>query len=143
MDLFYDNLMALFRVLFIFGLTLLTVGCSPNTFYEYEMEGQSIVKDLVLDLQGVRNAQDLEKIRGSIEKKMELLVDIMIEVSSKEKSLIATSGNKTNDYFASDILKYELVRLMNINGCREIIENAQREPLYRLAKYCDSKKLSK
>ena len=49
-------------------LLIFLIGCNPSTLSEWRVEGVSIVRDLVEELESVKTLKDLEAKKSSIKK---------------------------------------------------------------------------
>ncbi len=112
------------------------VSCSPSTLSEWRVEGVSIVRNLVEELEGVTSLEELEAKKGSLKKKYNQLVYVMIEASHYEEE----EGDLVPDSFYSDALRDQYVRLYEIEGARALLFEIQRESLHKLDKHLNVKK---
>ena len=116
----------------LFFLVFLT-GCAPSTVSEYRTEGEGHIIKLIEELSQIETASQLETKQGRLKKRFALLVDLMIEA---KKFQIKRSGDSdevtTWQLKLSDRLKRELIRIYEIEGCAEIIEEIERSGIHRL-----------
>ncbi len=103
-------------------------ACSPSTLSEWRVEGVSLVKSLVEELQKVKSSDDLKVASKSIKKKYSKLVEIMLEADSYPQE----EGAFHPESFYSDALKGEYIRLYKIEGCKELLFLMQKESLHKL-----------
>lgn len=118
------------RIFFLFLLFFLQ-GCSPSTKDEWRLEGISVVRLLIKELEEIDGFIDLEKRQKTIKKKYLSLVDIMIaqDLCSDESLAVLT------DTFYSDALQKQYVRLFQLEGCRDMLFSIQKEALHKLDKH--------
>lgn len=110
-------------------------GCSPSSLEEYYYEGESLGKELLRDLESIQTAADLYQNQAKLKKRFKMLVKLMIaakeyELSHKEEEL-SFSPNR----HMSEALKKEFIRIYQIEGCQEMMENLQRESLHKLSRF--------
>ena len=121
--------MRIFFLIFCF-----LVSCSPSTLSEWRVEGVSVVRDLVEELEQVATLVDLERRKASIKKKYNRLVQIMIEAEKydEEDALRPFS-------FFSNALRDQYVRIYQIDGGKEFLFEVQKEGLHKLDLYLSKK----
>ena len=122
-----------------FLVVFFCTACSPSSGEEWKLEGESISKKLVVELEQVESLQDLELRSSKIKKYFYKLTDLA--VAAKQYQIRHPDAFEEESYsmHISDILKSELMRIYQIEGASEIIENLQRESLHKLDQY--SKKI--
>jgi hypothetical protein len=107
---------------------LFLVSCSPSTLSEWRVEGVSVIRDLVEELKEVPDLKSLEAKKATIKKKYSKLVYIMIEAEKYEEE----ENTFLPESFYSDALKAQYIRLYEIEGCRELLFQMQKESLHKL-----------
>jgi hypothetical protein len=107
---------------------LFLVSCSPSTLSEWRVEGVSVIRDLVEELKEVPDLKSLEGKKATIKKKYSKLVYIMIEAEKYEEE----ENTFLPESFYSDALKAQYIRLYEIEGCRELLFQMQKESLHKL-----------
>ena len=110
---------------------LFLAACRPSTLSEWRVEGISIVRDLVEELEGISSLEEVEAKKGSLKKKYNALVYVMMEASSYEEE----EGEIVPDSFYSDALRQQYLRLYEIEGGRAALFEIQRESLHDLDKF--------
>jgi DNA gyrase/topoisomerase IV subunit A len=109
-------------------------GCSPSSMEEYQREGEALCRSFTQDLQKIENREDLLKALPKIKQHYEEIADLIIEAQNfkKEHSGEAIDPWNSSDMLASETLMLELKRIYRMEGGKELMENAQREALFRL-----------
>jgi hypothetical protein len=113
-------------------LILLVLFCSCTTLPDFARDGERICRDLVQQLEKVETREDLIAIEGKLERLFGELVDVLVKAHYYQKEHLEELPVVSNPY--DEALFQELLRVYQIEGGREIIERAQREPLIRLDK---------
>lgn len=130
---------------FLSALLLIFVGCSTQSHAQYRKRGEALVKDISEDLQKIKTKDDLSSYVSPLKKKMKKLCALMIEAADyAEKAPKVPIEDSSSLY--SDQLQYELLRVCEIEGVREAIENLQADMLDKIDAYyrkAQRKKLSK
>lgn len=113
-------------ILFVFALFS---SCSPNCNEEIKKESQKTVFQLIKELNSISSREDLIKKKIILKKYFDKLAVLMIEADK-----LAGSTNKDDDDFSSfsDELKSEMIRIYEIDGGQELIENYQKNALRML-----------
>ncbi|NGX31727.1 MAG: Tetracycline resistance protein, class C [Chlamydiae bacterium] len=109
-------------LLIIFAL----FGCTKKP-KDFLMQGEWIQKKMIEELQYVHTLKDLQKHQKPLEKYHLQLVDV---IESAIKNHIDISPDL--DTFTSDCLKEEMLRILFIEGAPKVMEEIQKEALYRL-----------
>lgn len=117
-------------------------GCSPRHLDDFREESKGTIHALVLELQQVRTRDDLQPHASRLEKLFDELAFTMIEAQRfKEAHPHAeASAAFKRDSTASDQLRVELNRVLNLEGGREVIEKAQEAALNRLDAFEQTRK---
>jgi hypothetical protein len=116
-------------------LLIFLIGCNPSTLSEWRVEGVSIVRDLVEELESVKTLKDLEAKKSSIKKKYNKLVGVMIEAERYDED----QNDLQPESFYSDALRDQYVRIYSIEGGRELLFEIQNESLHKLDLYLTKK----
>ena len=112
------------------GFFLLT-ACSLSTEKGYYREGERTLVEITKILKKVETHEELQASVPALRKKFNRLANLLIEFRKFKE-------NNPNREFpglslgASEPLFAELARLYEIPGCREIVEQAQVEAVYKL-----------
>lgn len=109
-------------------LFLFLVACSPSTLSEWRVEGVSIVRDLVEELDSISTLKELEAKKISIKKKYNQLVNVMIEANKYEEE----EGDLLPESFYSDALRDQYLRLYEIEGAKKLLFEIQKDSLHKL-----------
>jgi len=116
-------------------LLIFVVGCNPSTLSEWRVEGVSIVRDLVEELESVKTLKDLEGKKFSIKKKYNKLVHVMIEAEKYDED----QSDLRPESFYSDALRQQYLRIYSIEGGRELLFEIQNESLHKLDLFLSKK----
>jgi len=119
---------------FIICVACFLGGCSPSSLEDYRKEGEAFSRRLVEDLQNIHTKEELVRAEPLLKKRFNTLVSLMIAAREYQKQhpdeeLIEEEG------VASQALLIELKRIYALEGGRDIVERAQREPLIRFDAY--------
>ena len=116
------------KKLFIIFFVLL--GCSPNSYEDFQFEGDAHCRKMLNTLKCIQDRQQLLQAQPILRQHFEDLVDLMIAARKfQQRSLEAKEFYPS---FYSIALKEELKRLYEIEGGREIIERTQKQAFLRL-----------
>ncbi|NGX45071.1 MAG: hypothetical protein K940chlam2_00213 [Chlamydiae bacterium] len=121
------------KMTFLFAFMMVVSGCGPRVMDDFHRAGEDICRELTVELRGIDHIEELLEKEGSLEKKFQKLVDLMIAAkiaSGKRGGALAVSEGPY-----SQKLRKELTRIYEIEGASEIIERAQKEPLIRLGAF--------
>lgn len=121
-----------------FLIFLIFLSCSSSNFFQ---EGENKSHQLVDLLKKVESREDLLYNADLLERKFQELVDVMIAAHKYAEKHPQANSLGVNAY--SDRLMQEFKRIYSIEGCRESMENIQREPLIRLDAYLKKRKKEK
>jgi hypothetical protein len=124
-------------VTFIIGVFFLFLcSCSPNSYEEFQQEGEAHCRLLVATLQKIENRKQLLFAEPALKKHFEGLIDLMIEAREFQEKLEDVSNESIfGENSTNTSLELELRRIYTIEGGREVIERAQQEALVRLDAY--------
>lgn len=115
-------------------LTSILVSCSPNSLEDFRVEGESVTREIVAELKLIHTREDLLTYEQSLKRKFEKLVAVIIQarqyqIDYPEEAL--TEQLLQESECSSELLE-EIQRVYQIEGGKECIERAQREPMLRL-----------
>lgn len=113
---------------YFLSLAFLIVSCAPSSLSEWRVEGVSVVRDLVEELQSIGSLKELETKKYSIKKKYMKLVSIMLEAEKYEEE----EDSFQVEHFYSDALREQYVRLYQIEGAMEVLYEIQKDGLHKL-----------
>lgn len=128
--------------LLLFCLASFLTGCSPGSLEDFQREGESRCRTLVLKLQQIETHEQLLRAESDLKKEFEKLVDLMIEAREFQLQNFDEDLPEAIENPTSTALKEELRRIYTIEGGREMIERTQQEALVRLDAYERARKLS-
>lgn len=122
----------------IFWLSIVLWGCSPNSSKEFQKEGETHCRSLVLELQKIENREQLLSAESKLKKQFNHLIDLIIEAREfQQKKFEEDIGDEpvfeANGF--EDELEKQLRRIYAVEGGREVIERTQQEALVRLDAY--------
>jgi hypothetical protein len=112
-------------------ILLVSIGCSPNSLEEYHQEGEAQVRKLVKELQGIHSREELQKALPLLRRQFDLLVDLIIEARRYEEKYPEEDFDATYKISYPPLLD-EIKRMYLLEGGRDLMEKAEREPLLRL-----------
>ena len=101
---------------------------------EYRYEGESIARSILYDLVDVHSKEDLILLTPSLKKKFSKLTDLMLIANKYHKNHSEDEENEEIDHRISDALKEQFIRIYQIDGCQEVMEEIQRDSVHRLNK---------
>jgi DNA gyrase/topoisomerase IV subunit A len=121
---------------FLFGALLISSGCTPSSMEEYRREGEALCRSFTHELQKIESREDLVRASPKIKQHYEEIVQLIIEAQNFKNvhSQEAIEAFETSDMLASEELMMELKRIYRMEGGKELMENAQKEALFRLSK---------
>jgi hypothetical protein len=137
---FKPRLPRIFLPPFAFLLSLLMVpivSCSSQSLEDFKKEGDAISRSLTAELKQIRSRDDLLVHSRKLQQLFNELVDVIIraqEYKKKHPNAELEQGNK-KEHLISDQLRFELNRVLNMEGGREVLEKAQGAALNRLDAY--------
>jgi len=106
-------------------------ACTHQSLDEFREEGETVNRQLVLELQKIRGRDDLLEHQGNLQSLFNQLVDIVIRAEEFKDTHPNASMPETSTSTA-DQLRIELNRILNMEGGREVLEKSQEEALNRL-----------
>jgi hypothetical protein len=102
-------------------------SCAPSTIEDLRFEAQKEIKAFVLELRQMETKEELQKALPILRRRFNQIADILLQVKRVEK------GEKMiTEHNLSEQIFFELARLYEIPGGKEIIESAQVEAIQRL-----------
>lgn len=114
----------------LFALCFLT-SCNLSSEGDFRSEGEKIVEEISFILSRVETHDELQSAVPRLKKKFNKLAALLLEVRSfREKNPDRSFSEEP--LLESEALFRELARLYEIPGCREIVEQAQIEAVYKL-----------
>ena len=119
---------------FFVWVLLAVAGCQPSSLEEFQMEGTAQMRLLLQDLRRIESREDLLSLLPALQKRFDKLVDLMIEARSfqQKNGDQEISFQEVNPVLNQSLLE-ELRRVYALEGGRECLEKAQKEPMLRLA----------
>jgi hypothetical protein len=122
-----------------FFLLILLLSCQPNSLDDFQSEGASLAKSLVVDLRQIDSKEIFVETAPKVKRKIQKLTELMILAAKYQSKHLGDSGLKENsDHYYSDLLLEEFKRVYAIQGCKEIMEGLQRDSLHQLDAYLKS-----
>jgi hypothetical protein len=116
----------------VFFLGMFLCGCSPSSLEEYRYEGENLAREIAWELARVHSEEDLVAVAPRVKKKFAAMVDLMVAARRHQKKRGEGENPWGGSEEASDFLKEEMMRIYEIEGCREAMQEIQRESLHRL-----------
>jgi hypothetical protein len=113
-------------------------GCSPNSSKEFQKEGETHCRSLVLELEKIENREQLLSAEQKLKKQFNYLIDLMIEAREFQEKRFEEEISDEPVFEANSFeeeLQKQLRRIYAIEGGREVIERSQQEALVRLDAY--------
>ena len=126
----FASIIIIMRVFFLIMIVLI-VGCAPSSQAEWSLEGVCKVRDLIEELEKIKDVKDLYFKRHKLKKTYNKLVEIMIAADSYEKEDFIL-GKKN---FYNDTLRKQYLRIYEMEGGREMLIKIQKESLHKLDRY--------
>lgn len=124
-----------------FFLALIFVSCSPNSKEEWRLEGANISRDLIESFKEIHSLDELERKAPRIKKKFNKLVDLVIAAKKYHMKHPDEEESKVRPELVNELLKAELIRIYQIDGCQPYLEEIERDSLHKLDQF--AKKLQK
>ncbi len=121
----------MFRWLLV-GVFLFCVGCSPSSIEEFQFEGEDVAKGLLKELGRVYSLSDLKKEGPKLKKEYEHLARLMIAAKKYQNRHPNDEVSGLIGFEVSEALKKEFMRIYQLGGCSEVMEELQRESLHKL-----------
>jgi hypothetical protein len=109
---------------------LLFCSCNPSTQDDIKKESQKITSNLLNDLKTIKNKEELYKKRIVLKKRFDELAKLMVEADKITQN--EDLEDEENSYL-NENLKIELLKIYNLDGGQEIIEQCQKNALRLLA----------
>ena len=128
--------MKIFQYLFLY-FCLFFSSCSPNSQEDFQLETQAVCRLLTEQLQTVKSRDDLMDKMPGLKKIFNRLVDILIEArtyQTEHPELVWNAAAVVQQDW-SEALQGEMRRIYNLEGGKELIEEAQRPSLLRLDRF--------
>lgn len=116
---------------FTLAFLLILTACSPSSIDDFKQEGEARCRRLVRLLESVQDHEDLLKKEPDLKKEFTKLIDLVIEARTYQLEN-PEQVPALEESPLSDDLKEQMIRVYHIDGGREIMERAQREPLLKL-----------
>ena len=122
------------RILIVLVVGLLMGSCSPNSFEDFQTEGEALSRKITLDLQKVQTTEQLVEIAPVLKKRFYFLVELMIQARKYQEAHPEewTDERPRADATFNELMVIELERVHKLERGREVIEKAQRDALHRL-----------
>jgi len=123
-------------ILFLLFLLLFT-ACASSSLEDFREEGRQTSAALVHELRYVRTTEDLRLARPKLKELFDALADAMIRSKEwvRRHPGVELIELEPRDRYLSDSLQAELWCIYKLEAGREIIEDCQKEALYRLDAY--------
>jgi len=121
------------RVLFLLTLLFLC-SCGSRSLEDYRREGQESARSLTTQLRTIQSRQDLVNSAPKIKAGFNRLVDVMIAAQdfyqSHPESVIPELTEEDREY--SQELRFEINRILRIEGTEKLMTNYREEAHHRL-----------
>lgn len=124
-------------ITFSLVITLLLSACSSHSLDDFREEGEGIVHAITAELKQIRSRDDLPLHAHQLQLLFDSFVAVIIEMEEYKNThpqAVASLHNK-KEQIASDQLRIELNRILQMEGGREVIEKVQENALNRLDAY--------
>jgi hypothetical protein len=130
------------KKIFFFASILFLTGCAPGSLEEYCFEGEGTMRKLILECKNIHSKEDLVAERPKIKKNLTHLTDLMIAAKKFQMKNPEEEFTLNLSYAVSNQLKEELSRIYKIEGCRQLMEEMERESLHKLDSFNQRPKFS-
>ncbi len=115
------------------AIFLLFCGCTPSSLTDFQHEGESRCREILLVLEQIEDREQLLRSESALKKHFESLITLMIEARKYQQNHLEDALVESDDRLAIESdLQEELRRIYQIEGGREVMERAQHEALVRL-----------
>lgn len=114
----------------IFLCLVILLGCNPNSYEDFQCEGDAYCLKMFNTLKAIQDRQQLLQAQPILKQHFEEMVNLIIAARRFQIGSLETKDSYPSFY--SLRVKEELRRLYQIEGGREIIERAQKQALLRL-----------
>jgi hypothetical protein len=114
---------AILHILFLF-----LSACSPSSQNDFRLEGESLCREMIQELQRVETHQQLVAIEPRLREFYEKIAVLMIAAKEAETSPVVEG-----ETIVSDLLQAELKRIYKIEAGRELVERCQKEALFKMS----------
>lgn len=114
----------------VFIIFLICAGCRPSSNQDFRVEGHSLVRNLISELESIHTKKDLFERKYRLYQLFNQISELMAETG--ESSDLGESFAPGDSMALSDQLYIELSRVYEIEGAREFIEELQIDALARL-----------
>ena len=113
---------------------LIMASCSPNSFEDFQTEGEALSRSIISDLQRVQTTQQLVEFAPVLKKRFYSLVELMIQARKYQEAHPEewTGEKPATEGTFNELMIIEIARVHKIERGREIIEKTQRDALHRL-----------
>lgn len=119
-------------VVLAFSLSL-SISCSGPSIDDFRYEGDEITRALIIELKRIRTSDDLLSHFQALQHHFNALADVMIRAQAFELSHPdASPATHRQEGELAEQLRFELNRVLRLEGGRQVIERAQEEALSRL-----------
>lgn len=128
----YTFIITNFKLFVYTLLTVLTVSlqsCSPNTQEECIRECSTTISLLIAELKEVNSREDLLKKKGVLRKYFDQIAHMMVLAKTTEDEGLNDAGPPS----WNQELLIEMMRIYEIDGAKELMENYQKNALRSLA----------
>ncbi len=119
------------KMLFLF-IVISLISCTPTSIEECRYESENISRSLLKDLEKVESLNDLIIRKSKLTKKFAILVDVIIISKKYGSNHQFDEIENKEDQYLSDLILEQFVRIYKIDGCKELMEDIQRESLHKL-----------
>lgn len=115
------------RLIFIL---ILLVGCGPRSPKDCCKQGEGVARALTKELQAIETREDLIAHQEQLSRLYLELAEVMIRAEKASQKWVERPEEFNAE--VNEKLKRELLRVYQIPGAREIVEQSQKEALYKL-----------
>jgi hypothetical protein len=121
---FFCYTSTVFRILIV----LLLAACSPSSQNDFRLEGESLCREMIGELQKIETHQQLVAAEPRLKEFYEKIAVLMIAAKEAETSPVVEG-----ETIVSDLLQAELKRIYKIEAGRELVERCQKEALFKMS----------
>ncbi len=117
------------------------LSCSPSSYEDFRAEGDELAKDLAKELQEIQSLEELQIKSQKIRKKYLALARLVRAIREYDSENLGKHGFLEKESKASEKLCFQMKRLYEIPGAKEVMEKAQYDALCYLGKHVQTKRI--
>lgn len=122
------------KSLLISVLLVIASGCSPESYDDFQREGERWSKEMSYELDQIQTREELVEKLPRIQKLYDEFAELFVEVRGYQ---LEQRGDEIQQYQnnASKQLSASLKRIYTLEGGRELMERAQKEALEKIDRF--------